>query len=276
MAKKLPHPYIKWVGGKARISDRVLSKIPSKINNYYEPFLGGGAIFFDLYKRGSIQKATLGDFNPELMNSYRVVRDNVEDLIKYLKKPKYEYKRKSYLNIREQNPLKLSSIERAARFIYLNRTCFNGLYRVNNSGQFNVPFGDYRNPVICDEVNLKQVSIALNGVRLLEEDFTWVLELAKPGDVVYLDPPYIPLSKTSKFDSYTRSGFGLDKHEELANTFKELSRRKVRVILSNSSAPESYAFYKGFKIEEFENSRSVGGPANYRKSVKELLISVNC
>lgn len=273
MAKKPPHAFVKWAGGKARISDRVLSKIPSKINNYYEPFLGGGAIFFDLYKRESIQKATLGDQNPELMNAYRVVRDNVEDLIKCLKKPKYEYKRKSYLTIREQNPLKLSAIERAARFIYLNHTCFNGLFRVNRSGQFNVPFGDYKNPVICDELNLLSVSEALKNIRLLEENFSWVLELAKSGDVVYFDPPYIPLSKTSKFDSYTQNGFGLDKHEELANVFKELSKQKVRVILSNSSAPESYALYKGFKIEEFENSRSIGGPANYRKSVKELLIS---
>ncbi len=208
-------PFLRWAGGKRRLSHRIIAKFPTKIGTYYEPFLGGGAVFFALSKSGRFDRAVLGDLCPELMNAFQVVRDDVDSLIHVLKQPQYKYDRKAFLDIRGTDSDKLDPITRAARTIYLNKTSFNGLYRVNNKGHFNTPFGKYHDPVICDENNLRACSDALQSAELSESDFENICTDAGPGDVIYYDPPYLPISKTSSFTKYTVGGFSQIDHERL-------------------------------------------------------------
>lgn len=272
MAKAPPYPFVKWAGGKARVAPHVLRRLPDNIDTYYEPMIGGGAIFFELARANRFKAAVIADKNPELINAWQVVKEDVEGLIKELSdKKKYRYDKAVYLKIREV-PGKLSKVELAARFIYLNRTCFNGLYRLNSKGEFNVPFGRYDDPVICDSKNLRAVSEILEDVDIYLQDFGRATSGAAEGDAVYFDPPYLPLSDTSKFTSYTASGFTLEDHVRLAGVFKLLGDGGARVVLSNSSAKEAIDLYKGFDIDWITGTRSVGGPANYRKSVKEMVV----
>jgi len=271
-SRKTPYPFIKWAGGKTKMIGHVIASMPEKIGTYYEPFVGGGAVFFELARQKRFDRAVVGDLNEELMNAYRVIRDDVDKLIRVLKEKPFRYNKNSYLKIRAWNPSKIDSIKRAARFVYLNRTCFNGLYRVNKDGGFNVPFGKYTNPLICDEVNLRAVSEILSNVELAVADFEDIVADASPGDVVYFDPPYIPLSATSNFTGYNEGGFNAADHRRLARTFKNLTKKRVRTILSNSSAPLSFELYDKFQIETHQGSRVVGGPAEYRKPVKEIIV----
>jgi len=271
-SRKVPYPFVKWAGGKTKMIGHILANMPAKIGTYYEPFIGGGAVFFELARQKRFDRAIIGDLNEELMNTYHMIRDDVDGLIKVLKQPRYKYQRSAYLKIRALDPNKIDALARAARFIYLNRTCFNGLYRVNQSGGFNVPFGKYTNPVICDETNLRAVSEVLVNVELAISDFDQIVEDAHPGDVVYFDPPYLPLSPTSNFTGYNEGGFSIHSHERLARTFSRLKKRRVKAILSNSSSAKSIELYSKFKIEYHIGSRVVGGPAEYRKSVSEILV----
>lgn len=272
MAKKPPYPFVKWLGGKGRLAAHVLARLPEHCETYYEPMLGGGAVFIEMAKAGRFDKAVLGDTNPELMSAWRVVQSDVEALIKELKKKRYTYDRTVYLKIREEDPSGMDPVLVAARFIYLNRTCFNGLYRVNGDGRFNTPFGQYKDPVICDAENLRALSGILDGITLREADFEKVVEGAGDGDAVYFDPPYIPISDTSNFDKYTAGGFGKGEHERLARVFTSLAKQKTRVVLSNSSADEAVRLYGKFDFDWLTGTRSVGGPADYRKSVKEMIV----
>jgi DNA adenine methylase len=270
-----PYSFVKWVGGKSKMARHILERLPLHFNRYFEPFLGGGAVFFELSRQKRFKRASLGDMNPELMNAFRTVQDDVSGLIRELHMDcKYIYNKKTYLKIRAQDTKDWTPVARAARFIYLNKTCFNGLYRVNGSGKFNVPFGTYKDPVICDEPNLRAVSKALKNVKLIEKRFEWVLQLAKPGDAVYFDPPYLPISETSKFTGYTEGGFGLVDHTFLSCVFDELANRGVAVVLSNSTAARE--LYKKHEIVDLVGGRSVGGPAEYRKPVKEIMVVANC
>jgi len=234
--------------------------------------LGGGAVFIEMAKMGRFDQAVLGDMNHELMNAWCVVQSDVEALIKELKKKRYTYDKAVYLRIRDEDPFEMSPVSMAARFIYLNKTCFNGLYRVNGDGKFNTPFGKYKNPVVCDAENLRALSKVLKDVSLQEEDFEHIVKGAKKGDAVYFDPPYIPISETSNFDKYTASGFGKEEHERLSRVFSSLAKKRTRVVLSNSSADRALRLYRKFDFDWLTGTRSVGGPADYKKSVKEILV----
>jgi DNA adenine methylase len=266
-----PKPFLKYCGGKSRLLSKILPRFPKKIGTYYEPFLGGGAVFFELAKQKRFDRAVLGDMCSELMNAFQAVRDDVDNLIAILGQPQYKYDRKAFLDIRRADPDKLDPTTRAARTIYLNRTCFNGLFRVNSKGRFNTPFGKYDNPVICDAANLRACSSVLQTVELAEGDFGDVCTDAGWGDAIYFDPPYLPISKTSNFTQYTPGGFSYADHRRLSELFKELNERDVALVLSNSHHADILGLFDGFRMETVTGSRSIGRP-DKRESVPEVIV----
>lgn len=247
------------------------------MNTYYEPFLGGGAVFFVLDSEDAFEKAVIGDYNSELMATYAALAEPalLEETISLLKG--YPYERSFYEELRKKLPKDLSPGELAARFIYLNRVGFNGLYRVNKRGIFNVPFGRYTNPTICDEENLRQVSGALRQDRVtcLNTDFEKQVETAQKGDVVYFDPPYMPLSITANFTEYMAGGFTLKDQERLAACFRRLAERGVGVLLSNSDTPKVHELYAEFQRDAVQAKRAINSKADRRGPVSELLIHAN-
>jgi DNA adenine methylase len=262
---------MKWVGGKTQLMSQLLDRIPQDIGTYYEPFAGGGALFFALKP----SKAVIGDFNSELIATYAAVRDTLPELIEVLEGHYYE--KNYFYSVRAQDPETLSDAESAARTIYLNRTGFNGLYRVNSKGQFNVPFGRYSNPSICDHENLEACSKLLRRAKLKHGSFERVLRSAKAGDFTYLDPPYVPISKTSNFTSYVAGGFGPEEQERLAQLLVDLNRRGVRFMLSNAGCEDSRALYRnlpiaGLRIETVQARRSVNSRSSGRGRVDEILV----
>lgn len=272
-----PKPFVKWAGGKRQLLKQFkeLKLYPPKdfnptINTYFEPFVGGGAVFFDLLP----QKAYLSDLNNDLVTTYNVIKNDVDTLITSLKKHKID--KDYFLKIRSQNPAILDEVAIASRFIFLNRTCFNGMYRVNSKGEFNVPYGKHKNPLICDEDNLRKVSTALQGVQIKRHGYQEILRKAKKGDFIYFDPPYYPVSKTASFTSYTAESF-LDKEQtELRDTFIELHKRGCYVMLSNSDTPfinEIYSGLKGIQITKVQAGRPINSKANGRGKVSEVLIT---
>ena len=272
-----PKPFVKWVGGKRQLLKqfRELNLYPPECfnpesNTYFEPFVGGGAVFFDLLPK----HAELSDTNRELVVAYNVIKDNVDGLIKSLKK--HIYNKEYYLEVRAQDINELSDIEIASRFIFLNRTGFNGMYRVNKSGQFNVPFGRYKNPLICDENNLRKVSEALQGITITHRDYKDVLELAKIGDFIYFDPPYYPLNPTSSFTAYTAKGFFEKEQIELRDTFVKLHERGCFVMLSNSDTPfinELYSGLEGVSVNKIIAGRAINSKGSKRGKINEVLIT---
>ncbi|MGA8081456.1 MAG: DNA adenine methylase, partial [Candidatus Nitrosopolaris sp.] len=231
------HPFVKWAGGKKQLLPELDKMIP-QFNRYFEPFLGGAALFFHMMSRDMRFTACLSDTNGELVITYNIVRDNVRSLIDVLNKHQEEYRKNPkeyYYQLRSSRPS--NDVEIAARFITLNRTCFNGLYRVNKKGEFNVPIGDYHDPTICDSSNLENVSNALRYSKILAGDFVDVTENAKKGDFVYFDPPYDPVSYTSNFTAYTTNGFGRENQIQLADVFRKLADRGCLLLLSNSDTP---------------------------------------
>ncbi|MGH9918010.1 MAG: DNA adenine methylase, partial [Nitrososphaerales archaeon] len=273
----VPYPFAKWPGGKGRMIGHIIPRMPSKIETYFEPFLGSGAVFFELVRQNKFKHAVISDSCEELMNAYLVIQSLVEPLIKELQTGSYKYNKTNYLRIRAVDPTTLDPVQGAARFIYLRKTCFNGLYRVNTkTGAFNVPFGSYKNPVICDEENLRAISKALESVKVLCGDFEKAIAGAKEGDVVYFDPPYQPISKTSKFTGYNKTGFIDDDQRRLAACFEQLVESGVCCVLSNSYAPLTMELYAKHTITEHMGARSIGGPASYRKPKKEIIVSGVC
>jgi DNA adenine methylase len=261
-------PFIKWAGGKSKLLPDLSKLFPPKkqIGAYFEPFLGGGAVFFYLQHPNSY----LSDSNQELIELYKIVQQNVEELIDALKGHKNE--RDYFYKVRAQRPSELSPIERAARLIYLNKTCFNGLYRVNSRGDFNVPFGRYKNPLICDAEGLRAASLALQNAKILHEHFESVLSWAKPTDFIYFDPPYHPLNKTSSFTSYTSDRFGEEEQKHLSCVYTELANRGCFVMMSNSDTPLIRNLYKDFNIKEIQASRAINSKSEGRGKITELLI----
>jgi len=243
-------PFIKWAGGKQQILSHLRAKLPKSFNRYFEPFLGGGALFFDL----SPKSAVLVDQNEELINTYLVVRDQpqllLEDLSRHVYNKEYFYQVRDA--DRQSDYLEWSPVQRASRFIFLNKTCFNGLYRVNSKGQFNVPFGSYTMPKIADGKNILACSKALQGVDLIKGNFSSVADLAKRGDFIYLDPPYIPRTQSSSFTSYTSDKFSNDDHLALKRFCAELDSNGVYFMLSNSYTTLALDLYKKFEISEVE------------------------
>lgn len=265
-------PVIKWAGGKSKIINQFSKYIPEKFNNYHEPFVGGGALFFylipDLIKRNAT--AYLSDLIEEVINLYQIIKNDVDNLIEISKK--HEYEEDYYYNIRALETSKMPDIERASRILYLNKTCFNGLYRVNNKGKFNVSFGDYNNPVIVDEVTLRNASEAFQYAKIFHSDFEMVLNNARKGDFVYLDPPYVPLSATSDFTKYTSGSFGVSQHKRLKNVFDELKSRGCYVMLSNSNTEFVNNLFSGYNIKTVNASRAINSNATKRGAIKELVI----
>jgi DNA adenine methylase len=259
-------PLIKWAGGKRNLLKVYKKFFPKTFNKYCEPFLGSGAVFFYLQP----QKAVLIDKNEELINFYEVVRDNPEQLMELIST--YPVSKEFFYQIRELNPSKLSKIERAARFLYLNKTAYNGLWRVNSKGKFNVPFGKYKKVKFFDRENFLKASKILKNVVLLCDDFERVLDFASEGDFVYLDPPYYPLSNTSNFTSYTGEKFSEEDHYRVYKVFKTLADRGCHVMLSNSNAPFIRELFKDFHITEVLAPRFINSKAEGRKPIIELVI----
>ncbi|HZU82236.1 MAG TPA: DNA adenine methylase [Polyangiaceae bacterium] len=260
-------PFLKWAGGKRQLVELLLRRAPSDPATYFEPFVGGGALFFALSPR----RAVLADVNARLVRAYRGVKGHVDEVIRLLRS--YPHTPDFYYRLREERVDGASDAEVAAWFIYLNKTGYNGLYRVNRDDRFNVPFGRYANPNICDETTLRACSAALSRAELVVDDFAAVVERAQPGDFVYFDPPYVPMSSTSSFTSYTSRGFGAAEQARLRDAARALKGRGVRVLLSNSSAPlvrELYA--QGFDVTEVTATRPVNSKASARGAVVELLI----
>jgi DNA adenine methylase len=260
-------PFVKWVGGKTSILKQLVNNFPKNYDNYYEPFVGGGAVYFQILAKN----ANLNDSNGELINSYKIVKHHVEDLISELFL--YENTKEFFMGIRAKNPLFLSPVERAARFIYLNKTCFNGLYRVNSKNQFNVPYGGYLNANFCDKKTLRDCSEALKTASLDASCFSNYLEKVNTNNTfVYLDPPYYP-SENNSFVSYTKRGFGEKDHELLCDWYKKLDRKGVMVLLSNSDCDWTRLNYSKFRIIEVTSRRSVGSASVSRGKYSELLIA---
>jgi len=277
LLEEKPKPFVKWVGGKRQLLKqfRDLGLYPPEnfdpiTNTFFEPFVGGGAVFFDLLP----ETAYLSDLNNELVVTYNVIKNDVENLIKSLKKHKLD--KEYFLKIRAQNPEKLSDLNTASRFIYLNRTCFNGMYRVNSKGGFNVPFGKYTNPLICDKNNLRKASKALKNVEIKKQDYKEVLKRARKGDFVYFDPPYYPVSKTASFTSYTCEGFFDKEQIELRDAFVVLHKRGCFVMLSNSDTlfiNKIYSEPKGLHITKVQAGRAINSDASKRGKITEVLVT---
>lgn len=282
-------PFVKWVGGKRQILPVLLKNLPVSVKElnekegvYIEPFLGGGAVFFALQKQG-LKKAFLNDTNAELMNVYRVVQQVADTLSATLERDNFKNEKEAYLSVRDWDrdenwPYNKSDIERAARFIYLNKMGYNGLYRVNKKGQFNVPFGRYDrlNLPSKEELLAAQQALLKTSVDFTCMDFEKVCRFATPNDLIYFDPPYIPLSPTSSFVGYTPDGFNQEMQENLAKVCRDLTERNVPWLLSNSSAELSHQLFgsiPGVETIEISASRHINSDPDKRKEVKELMFS---
>lgn len=260
-------PFLKWAGGKRWLIPHVLAHLPPSFSVYHEPFLGGGALFFGLRP----SRAVLSDRNERLIRTYRAIRVDVDTVIDILRS--YPNERRFFLQMRGRDIDRETDAELAAWLIYLNKTGYNGLYRVNSRNVFNVPFGKNRKPRICDEANLRACSLALRRADLKCEDFSAVVDRASPGDLVYFDPPYMPVSSTSDFTSYTANGFGPEDHTRLRDAALALKEKKVFVLLSNSSAEIVRELYStGFKCIPVLALRAVNSDPLRRGPVLELLI----
>ncbi len=272
----LAQPFLKWAGGKRQLIPIIKKYVPRKYTQYYEPFIGAGAVLFSLQPA----KSVINDTNPELINCYEVIRDHPDELLDLCVQHERNNSKEYYYKLRSQDRhdefKKLSSIDRAARIIYLNKTCFNGLFRVNSQGQFNVPYGDYVNPTIADPAIIKAVSAFLNqrSVRICRGDFSEAVVTAKKGSFVYFDPPYHPISDTSSFTGYSMDGFGIHEQERLKLLCDNLSDRGCQVLVSNSNAPLIRELYSDsrYEIVEIKASRAINSVGAKRGKVGELLI----
>lgn len=265
-------PFVKSAGGKRHLLHELRKHVPASFGKYYEPFVGGGALFFDLQPA----HAVLGDANLNLLAAYKGVRDDVEGVIALLGLHERRHCKTHYL---EQRKLLLVDerpvgpvTNAAARMIYVNKTCFNGLWRVNRKGQFNVPMGDYDRPTICDPAGLRAASRALQGVTLVHEDFRKTAGLVHPGDFVYFDPPYVPVDQTSNFVGYVMNGFGEMDQIALRHFARVLRDGGVHVLLSNADVPWVREAYDGFNIRRVEANRSINSKGGKRGAVGEVLI----
>jgi DNA adenine methylase len=284
-------PLIKWVGGKSQLISQIQKYYPfddNSIYKYVEPFVGGGAVLFDILNNYNLKEVYISDINADLINIYNVVKTYPEELISVLKKLEIEYKQLSpnerkdyfYKKRNEFNIGNCTEIYKASLFIFLNKTCFNGLYRVNKSGKFNVPHGSYSNPLICDENNIRVASQKLQNVTIKCADYKECIDFVDEHTFVYIDPPYRPISKTSSFVSYTTNGFNDDKQAELAAFAERLIEKGAKVLLSNSDPQNTdqnddffIQLYSFCKINKVEAKRNINCKGNKRSKIKELLIS---
>lgn len=272
---KIVRPFLKWAGGKRQLLPEIKKYLPSKFKTYYEPFLGGGAVFFGLQPK----KAVINDSNSELINCYEVIKNSLDELIDELRIHKEKHEETYYYTLRELDRSRTytkeyNQVQRAARIIYLNKTCFNGLFRVNSHGQFNVPFGKYKNPNILDEAVLKAVNKYLNSnkISIFNKDFEQVAVNAQEGDFVYFDPPYDPVSSTASFTGYDVNCFDREEQKRLKDLVDELTRRSCNVLLSNACTDFILDLYSAYKIEEVSAKRSINSKAFKRGKITEVLV----
>lgn len=273
---ELVKPFVKWVGGKRQLLPEIEKYIPSKYSTYYEPFVGGGAVFLSQQPK----KAILNDFNEELINAYQTIKDDVDGLIEELKLHEEKNEQEYFYDVREWDRLdgfeELSSTKKAARVIYLNKTCFNGLYRVNASGFFNTPYGKYKNPNIVNEYTLRALSMYFNtnNITFRTGDFEDAVKNIRKGSFVYFDPPYAPLSPTSNYTGYTQGGFGVEDQIRLKKLCDKLNKRGVKFLLSNSNVPLIQDLYDedDYIIEVVGAKRAINSKGDKRGEVEEVLI----
>jgi DNA adenine methylase len=268
-------PFVKWAGGKRQLLPELQRRVPPVFSRYHEPFVGGGALFFALRAERPALKATLTDVNRRLIRTYLGIQKHVEDVIRLLSDYKSKHDEAFFYAMRDRDIDAGTDVEVAAWFIYLNKTGFNGLYRVNRSNVFNVPFGRYVNPGICNDRVLRVCSRALRGAVIEVAAFESVEERAQEGDFVYFDPPYMPLSATSSFTSYTSGGFGAEQQTRLCDVALALKNRGVHVLLSNSAAPFIKELYerKGFRVEPVRATRQINSKASDRGAIAEFVIT---
>ena len=272
----LAQPFLKWAGGKRQLLPAIKEYLPKKFTQYYEPFVGAGAVLFSLQPK----KSVINDTNSELINCYRVIKDNPEELLELCQQHRENNSKEYFYSLREQDRREdfknRSPLQRAARIIYLNKTCFNGLFRVNSSGQFNVPYGNYSNPVIADPAVIRSVSAYLNrqDVRILEGDFAKAVSTARKGAFIYFDPPYHPISDTSSFTGYSVNGFGEKEQIRLKEVCDKLTERGCQVLVSNSSAALIKEIYcdPNYEIVEVKATRAINAVGSKRGRINELLI----
>jgi DNA adenine methylase len=265
-------PVVKWVGGKTKLLPELLSRMPKTFGRYFEPFIGGAAMFFRL----APERAVIADVNPDLIALYTTLARDPNAVIKKLVQHRANHDETHYYATREkwnQNHLQWSNAERAATFIYLNKTCFNGLWRVNRSGDFNVPIGRYTDPPICVPDALRAASTVLARAEIRHADYQAAIEDAKAGDFIYFDPPYDPINSTSSFTSYTAGDFGPADQKMLAATAKQLIDRGCKVMLSNNDTPFVRSLYKGLRIDKVKCSRAINSNAAKRGEVDELVMT---
>ncbi|MDI6738126.1 MAG: DNA adenine methylase [Nanoarchaeota archaeon] len=271
MKKEVPG-FVKWAGGKKQLLGQFKNYFPKQINRYLEPFVGGGSVAFSIIKNHMPKEIIISDSNEELINAYEVIRDNTGELIEKLKQYKNAHNKDNYYKARDLQPGKLNKIERAARFIYLNKSCFNGLYRVNSSGKFNVPIGSSKHPAILMEDDLKEISALLQNVTVKALPFENVANYAKTGDFIYLDPPYYPLKKGKSFTTYTKEAFLEKEQEKLSEVFRSLDKKGCKIMLSNSDTDFIKKLYKGYNINTVQASRMINSDATKRGKISELVI----
>jgi DNA adenine methylase len=276
---RAPQPFLRWAGGKRRLTNLLIQAFPQdfdpKVNKFFEPFIGGGALMLatgnknaEMYIPG--KNLVINDSNPDLVIVYKVIKGQLPELLSELDKLSKNLSKEEFERVRSSSPN--TNVARAARFIYLNKTCFNGLWRVNSSGQFNVPWGKLKNPLIYDASNLEACRKRLIGAKITVGGFSEAVTLAKKNDLVYFDPPYLPLSASSSFSQYSKDNFGVRDHEELAETISRLTRKGVHVILSNSDTPETRRIFgKTLTLRQIMMNRSISAASHARTPVNEVL-----
>ncbi|MDD1684303.1 MAG: DNA adenine methylase [Methanoregula sp.] len=269
-------PLLKWAGGKRQLRSELTCRLPDRWDTYFEPFIGGGALLVELANLGLLGRAVIGDKNPELVNLYRVVKQDPEKLTRALSDVKFRNDEESFRQLKaEFNALigtRKRPVDRAALLVYLNKHSYNGLWRVNRKGHYNVPFGKYTRLSLPSHQSLLKFSRMLEGVALMHADFERIVRMAKRGDLVYFDPPYHPLSKTARFTDYTSGGFSFEDQERLAGVFRKLSDRGVRLMLSNSSTPEIEELYQGFSIHTVQAKRFINCNGQKRSGATEIIV----
>lgn len=263
-----PSPILKWAGGKTQMLGDILERMPNSYGKYIEPFVGGGALFFRLQN----EKSIISDLNPELINLYKQVAMHCDEVIDILKE--YKNEEEMFYAVRAKDWTQCDEIEAAARTIYLNHTCFNGLYRLNKKGMFNTPFGRYKNPNICNEEKLRLASSLLQKTTIICDDFEKVLDTyANKNDFIFLDPPYIPISEYADFKRYTKEQFYEEDQRKLANQVHRLAKRGCKIMLTNSNHPLVYELYGDYKIEVIQTKRNINRNGNKRKG-EDVIVTI--
>lgn len=270
-------PLVKWAGGKRQLLPSLNNRLPPDWNDFYEPFFGGGAFFISLHNQGRISRAVIADLNNELVNFYQVVKTSPEKLIDVLSENSFENSANAYTQLKEEFnttvPDTKNTVRRAALFVFLNKHGYNGLWRVNSKGKFNVPFGRYAKRSLPSASSIRLFSAMLRQVTILHTDFEKAVKTARKGDFIYFDPPYYPLSKTARFTAYNCTGFSLDDQVRLAGLFTLLSKKGVKVMLSNSKVQEIEDLYEGYTIETVAATRCINCNGSKRSGTSEIIVT---